>query len=68
MYMPNPDQPKPCDQCHHFGGWLAIDVAGETRTDVHSWCQRPGAPGVIAIPKNGCAFWVKDGNNSENTV
>ena len=57
--MPDPTQPKPCDQCQHFGYWIAVDVAGTERGDVHCWCQRPGSHQVIARPLFGCAFWVK---------
>lgn len=55
--MPDPTQPKPCDQCRHFGHWIAVDVAGIERGDLHCWCARPGAHQVIARPLFGCAFW-----------
>lgn len=56
--MPDPTQPKPCDQCRHFGYWIAVDVAGTVRGDVHCWCQRPASHQVIARPMFGCAFWA----------
>lgn len=61
--MPDPAQPKPCEQCRHFGYWIAVDVAGIERGDVHCWCQRPGGHTVVARPMYGCAFWVKADQN-----
>lgn len=43
---------RPCWQCHWFGYLMAENP--------HGFCVRPGGSGMISIPKNGCAFWLRE--------
>ena len=54
-FSPHPANPKHCQLCRHFGGWLESRDGDQTRL-VHSWCLRDRR--VTALPAKGCAFWA----------
>jgi len=58
QFSPHPANPKHCQGCHYFGGWLPIKVGEQISYTTHTECLNPKLSRVVALPEAGCAHWV----------